>query len=309
MVREMGYIVYRMTTIHSPKRGRLPAVVLLYYIKEHKISLHREGEIPQIIMGVDLNDETAHVTCMLYPLHSICSLVVVPIQLVGDQSSDQSAMWSLPPHLALRFITKCIARDLPLHGAQSTEDGPLSLFSTLSMNLADTNAEGVGHRRPLALCTYYDGYRANTYVHATENSRELVSVDDEVVASNNTGLQVLDVYSGICMPGGNAPMLKIFTKQTKMMVDGRYGWTKNVRNLINETTDAFFSQTCALTPFCRVEENNTCNGAYSMLTLCLASRPNDDYIDLRLTLHKFMKATLSRSLNACIEALFLDEDI
>lgn len=308
MVRGMGYVVYRMTTIHSPVRGRLPCAVLLWYINEHAISLHREGAIPQIIRSVDLKEETAQAKCMLYHLHAICSLeVVYKQQLAVETSSDKSAMWSLPPQYALRVIIECIARDTPVQMGAPMENGQLTLFSTLPMILADTKVEGGGEKKPLALCTHYDGYQAKTYVHATESSSKLVSVD-EMDTPKNSCSQVLDVYSGICMSGGNAPMLNIFTKQTTGMIDGRYVWTKNVRRLIMETTDVFFSQACALTPFCRVEESMDCDGDHRKLTLCMARKPNDDYIELRLTLHKFLKATISRSLNACIEALFHSED-
>ena len=306
VVREMGYVVYRMTRIHSQNRPRLPVVVLLWYIKDHKISLHREGTIPQIITSVDLKEETAHVKCMLYPLHSICSLEVVCLS--GETTSDHSSMWGLPPHHALRFIINCIARDITVEAGDYAEDGPLSLFSTLPMILAERNGPHEGQKTPLAFCTHYDGYQGQTYVHAGENSNQLVSVDEGVTASKSTRPQVLDVYSGICMPGYNAPMLKIFTKETNGMGDGRYVWTKNVRTLIMETTGDFFSRACALTPFCRVEEPIDCDGGHTRLTLCLASKPSDDHIDLRLTLHKFLKATISRSLNACIEAQFLDEN-
>lgn len=126
------------------------------------------------------------------------------------------------------------------------------------------------------------------------------SVDEETVASSHECPLILDMYSGMGMPDGKVRLLKILMKWTTGMVDNRYTQTKNVRNLLMEMPDELFTDICTITPFCRVDDRM--ENHHRMLTLCLASKPNDHYIQLRLSLHRFVKANISRSLNTCIEA-------
>jgi hypothetical protein len=304
VVEDMGYTVYRVTTSHTHGNNKMPVVVLLWYHDKHMISVHREGEGLHIITGVQLREQTVNVKLMLYKSHTMCSLEVEPDVEI---SCDRSAMWNLRPQDALRFIIHCIARDILVERGANEDDTraheTLTVFSAFPMWLIDSKQDRGKGTKALSFCTRYDGQRATTYVHGTEDGRQWASVDEETIASKDACSHVLDIYNGICMPDGKAPLLKILTKWTTGMIDHRYACTENVRRILVETTDDFFTKACAVTPFCRVDESTESEGYHCRLTLCLASEPNDACIQLRLTLHRFMKANISRSLNTCIEAV------
>lgn len=303
-------MVYRMTTLHTQKDNTLPVIVIVWYPDKHILSVHREGEKPQVISSVDVREQSVHVNCMLYHSHSLCSLEVIQLEDAVETSVDHSVMWTLNPQCALQLITYLIARDMPVPWGKDKDDREVhktvSLFSALRMSLAYSRGSGHKKKKTLALCTRYDGHYATTYVHAVRNGKIWESVDEEMVASRDARLQVLDIYTGISMSDGKAPLLKIPAKQTAGMIDGKYVRTETVRKLLLEMTDEFFTDACTATPFCCVDENMNYEGQDNRLTLCLASKPNDDYIQQRLRLHRFVKANMSRSLNALIEAVLAE---
>lgn len=307
MVKEIDYVIYRVITLHTDERKTNPVVVLLWYRDKYKISLHREGQKAHIIYGVDLKEETAQVECILYHSHSMCSLEVVQQQAPAVETCvDHAAMWSLHPQYALKFIIYCIARDI---GRTKIDDAKVSkavsVFSPFPMRLADPRENKHNGEKTLAFCTRYDGYHATSYFYARDNGQKWSSVDEEIIVSKGACFEVLDVYTGIGMPtsNGRAPLVKIFGKQTSGLIHGKFAHTQSVRKLLLEMPDELFADVCAATPFCCVQESTNPEDRHIRLMLCLASRPNDDYIELRLTLHRFMKANISRSLNACIEAV------
>lgn len=307
VVEDMGYTVYRMTTPHAPENKKMPIVVLLWYQEKDIISVHKEGEAIEIISGVRLRERLANHTLVLYGSHTMCSLEVSYMNPGVETNYDQSPLWSLRPQDALRFIIHCITRDISLKERENPEgttvQKTLNLFSAFPMWLADSKEGGGKETTALSFCTQYDGHRATTYVHGTEDGRKWTSVDEETIASNDACSHILDMYNGIGMSDGNARLLRILIKWTPGIIDNRYTQTVNVRKLLMEMSDDFFTKTCAVTPFCRVV--GSMEGQHGRLTLCLASKPNDDCIQLRLTLHRFVKASISRSLNTCIEAVLV----
>jgi len=305
VVEDMAYTIYRVTALHTPRQTKLKVVVLLCYHDKNTISVHKEGEALQIISGVQLREKCCIHTPLLYGSHTMCSLDIVYMTPEAKTNCDQSVLWTLRPQDALRFIIHCIARDISLKGKEkergSTGEKTLTVFSAFPLWLADLEDRESRETRAMSFCTHYDGYRTTTYVHVTEDGMKLASVDEETVASSDECPLILDMYSGMGMSDGKVQLLKILMKWTSGMVDNRYTQTKNVRNLLMEMPDELFTKTCTITPFCRVDDRM--GDHHRMLTLCLASKPNDHYIQLRLALHRFLKANISRSLNTCIEAV------
>lgn len=305
-VKEMNYVVYRATTLFTQKEKGMPVTVLVWYADKHKISVHIEGENPHVISLVRIKECRSHVGGMLYHSHVLCSLAVIEEQGAVETNVDHSAMWSIDPQCALQLIIHLVARDIHIPKGKNTNDAEspttFSIFSVLPMSLTDIRGNGQNERRAMGFCTRYDGYIATSYVQATEDGTKWESVDETRIASRDACSQVIDVYSGIRMTHGNSPLVTIHAKDTSGMIKGKYIRTETVRDLLLEMPDDVFSSVCSGNPFCCVE-NTLSDSQDNRLTLCLASKPNDDHIGLRLKLHRFVKAKISRSLNALIEAV------
>jgi hypothetical protein len=311
LMEVVGYTIYRVSTPRVYRNKKLPVTVLIWCRERDAISLHREAESPQIIHGVHLKEHVADVTNLLYVSHAMCSLEVVHVEPAVETSREQPAMWTLRLQDALRFIIHCIARDIPAERTEYEEDTggheTINVFSALPMLLSNPTQYNSKGGRPLAFCTRYNGHHATTYVHATEDGSKWLSVDEETIMSRGAISSILDVYNGIYMPDCKSLLLRIFTKQVAAMIDDKYTKTENLKGLLAELPDDVFHSACAATPFCRVDESPDNDDNQTRLTLCLASKPSDDCIQMKLTLHRFVKANISRSLNACIESVLFEK--
>lgn len=304
------YTIYRLSAPRVHRNRKRPVAVLIWHHEKDTISLHKESETPQIIHSVNLREQVAlaDVTDLLYESHAICALEVVHVDHSAKPKWEQHGMWNLRLQDALRFIVHCIARDIPVE--RTTVEGKTeahkttSVFSAFPMCLTKSKQDDSKGCKFLSFCTRYNGYCATTFVHSTGDSGKWLSVDEETIKSRDAAYSILDVYNGIKLSDDKSQMLRIFTKQMNGIIDHKYAKTENMKDLFADIPGDIFTKVCADNPFCRVDESPS---NHNRLTMCLASKPSDNYIQMRLTLHRFVKASISRSLNSCIETVLLGQ--